>query len=528
MPLDKGVTGYIENSAIDWAGLTNGLSKTVYDIGENREKRKQELEDQWTDINTQLASAEVPENQTLGDVFLNTTNAGTSKALEWNKQLKAGKISPEQYTKLMNNLKQNFEGFVGTAATFDKRYKEYMERQQTGKASALELDFASKFGKMAELNGKSSIIDMDGNIKLANIDPATGKVTDFYDMRTMNKPENIIDNKVVLGDEVEAYTKSWETTELWKELGRNGWKSIETARQTPGYELAKVNVVDALVNTSNPRKTLSILADNGGIQLNTYTTPEEKSKLIEAAKAKLIDQKKRAGEPVTLSPEELKQIDLNMVEMVRDPRNVFQPKLTNEQIEKARKIAGDAVDVSIGQKMQGAARSYYKPDASSNNGNGPDNSKEQNYDAYRYAFDTWNSGNVQEAASRYTAMTQGDMIFEPNIPLDKDGKPIPGAKARPGFRLTTKEGTPAGVITRFQDMSDYIYPGKSPAERQYNMQEGQQAYRDRNTFRANEIEPNKTKKTGGKLNSAQEANIRATMKANPGATRAQAIQSLGY
>lgn len=496
MPLDKGVTGYIENSAIDWAGLTNGLSKTVYDIGENREIRKQELEDQWTDINTQLASAEVPENQTLGDVFLNTTNAGTSKALEWNKQLKAGKISPEQYTKLMNNLKQNFEGFVGTAATFDKRYKEYMERQQTGKASALELDFASKFGKMAELNGKSSIIDMDGNIKLANIDPATGKVTDFYDMRTMNKPENIIDNKVILGDEVEAYTKSWETTELWKELGRNGWKSIETARQTPGYELAKVNVVDALVNTSNPRKTLSILADNGGIQLNTYTTPEEKSKLIEAAKAKLIDQKKRAGEPVMLSPEELKQINLNMVEMVRDPRNVFQPKLTNEQIEKARKIAGDAVDVSIGQKMQGAARSYYKPsDTGGGDGKGPKDTKEQNYDAYRYAFDTWNSGNVQEAAARYTAMTQGDMIFEPNIPLDKDGKPIPGAKARPGFRLTTKEGTPAGVITRFQDMADYIYPGASPADRQYNMQEGQQAYRDRNRFRANEIEPNKTKKT---------------------------------
>jgi transcription elongation factor GreA len=93
MPLDKGVTGYIENSAIDWSGLTNGLSKTVYDIGEKREIRKQELDDQWTDMNTQLESAEIPENQTLGDIFLNTTNAGTSKALEWNKQLKAGKIS---------------------------------------------------------------------------------------------------------------------------------------------------------------------------------------------------------------------------------------------------------------------------------------------------------------------------------------------------------------------------------------------------------------------------------------------------
>lgn len=523
MPLDKGVTGYIENSAIDWAGLTNGLSKTVYDIGENREIRKQELEDQWTDINTQLASAEVPENQTLGDVFLNTTNAGTSKALEWNKQLKAGKISPEQYTKLMNNLKQNFEGFVGTAATFDKRYKEYMERQQTGKASALELDFASKFGKMAELNGKSSIIDMDGNIKLANIDPATGKVTDFYDMRTMNKPENIIDNKVILGDEVETYTKSWETTELWKELGRNGWQSIETARQTPGYELAKVNVVDALVNTSNPRKTLSILADNGGIQLNTYTTPEEKSKLIEAAKAKLIDQKKRAGEPVTLSPEEIKQIDLNMVEMVRDPRNVFQPKLTNEQIEKARKIAGDAVDVSIGQKMQGAARSYYNPNTGGGSGGSGAKEPRNNTDLFETLYSAFKpkvEGDKTfrtDAATRLTAATLNKFIFSP------------AADGGPGYDYY-KSGNPKEIKTlRTQrDIAPLLFGDEAGGINIYDTQYKNWLNNNYPNVINVQKKQQKPKNTTGKLNSAQEANIRATMKANPGATRAQAIQSLGY
>jgi hypothetical protein len=478
MPLEKGVTGYIEDSAIDWSGLTNGLSKTVYDIGEKREIRKQELDDQWTDMNTQLESAEIPENQTLGDIFLNTTNAGTSKALEWNKQLKAGKISPEQYTRLMNNLKQNFDGFVSTAATFDKRYKEYMERQQTGKASALELDFASKFGKMAELNGKSSIIDMDGNIKLANVDPATGKVTDFYDMRTMNKPENIIDNKVILGDEVEAYTKSWESTELWKELGRNGWKSIDTARQTPGYKFARENVVKALVNESNPRKTLSILADNGGIQLTTYTNDAEKSKLIEAAKNDLIDTKRRAGESTMLSPDELKQIELNMVKLERDPRNVFQPKLTEEQIEKARKIAGDAVDVSIGQKMEGAARSYYKP--SDTGGGDGKKEKEPNTDlrdTIKSAF--VNPTNPKAAidrnfmADRLTAATGGTVIFIPN----PDGI---GYKAR---RAGTKEKY--NPVRTARDASAYFFgPGEKGI---YSFDEQEELARQGG--QANSIEP---------------------------------------
>ena len=480
MPLEKGVTGYIENSAIDWSGLTNGLSKTVYDIGEKREIRKQELDDQWTDMNTQLESAEIPENQTLGDIFLNTTNAGTSKALEWNKQLKAGKISPEQYTRLMNNLKQNFDGFVSTAATFDKRYKEYMERQQTGKASALELDFASKFGKMAELNGKSSIIDIDGNIKLANVDPATGKVTDFYDMRTMNKPENIIDNKVILGDEVEAYTKSWESTELWKELGRNGWQSIDTARQTPGYKFARENVVKALVNESNPRKTLSILADNGGIQLTTYTNDAEKSKLIEAAKNDLIDTKRRAGESTMLSPDELKQIELNMVKLERDPRNVFQPKLTEEQIEKARKIAGDAVDVSIGQKMEGAARSYYKP--SDTGGGDGEKEKEPNTDLR----DTIKSAFVNPTspkspidrkfmANRLTALSGGKIVVT-----------VPTQKGVIGYMVKRADSTAPPInIQNARDISPYFFgPGEKGI---YSFDEQEELARQGG--QANSIEP---------------------------------------
>ncbi len=531
MPLDKGVTGYIENSAIDWAGLTNGLSDTIYDVGEKREIRKQELDDQWSDMNNQLASAEVPENQTLGDIFLNTTNAGTSKALEWNKQLKAGKISPEQYTKLMNNLKQNFEGFVGTAATFDKRYKEYMERQQTGKASALELDFASKFGKMAELNGKSSIIDIDGNIKLANIDPKTGKVTDFYDMRVMNKPENIIDNKVILGDEVETYTKSWESTELWKELGRNGWESIDTARQTPGYKFARENVVKALVNESNPRKTLSILADNGGIQLTTYTNDAEKSSLIEAAKNDLIDTKRRAGEPTTISAEELKQIELNMVKLERDPRNVFQPKLTEEQIEKARKVVGDAVDVSIGQKMEGAARSYYNPNSGGRGGNGA-NEKVPNTDLYETLQSAYVNPNDPQAkintiamAERLTNSTAGKYTFY-------------AKKGVPGYFVyeTSREKNFVDIKKERDEIAKHLPTSRDALA--YLFGPGVKGANDYDTQRmlseqgkpANPIYPtysNPKKKTKG-FNAAQEANIKATMKANPGATRAQAIQSLGY
>jgi hypothetical protein len=359
---------------------------------------------------------------------------------------------------------------------------------------------------------------MDGNIKLANVDPATGKVTDFYDMRIMNKPENIIDNKVILGDEVDAYTKSWESTELWAELGRNGWQSIDTARQTPGYKFARENVVKALVNESNPRKTLSILADNGGIQLTTYTNDAEKSSLIEAAKNDLIDTKRRAGESTMLSPEELKQIELNMVKLERDPRNVFQPKLTEEQIEKARKIAGDAVDVSIGQKMEGAARSYYKPDTGGGNGNGPEE-PENNTDLFETLYSAFKSkvkGDKTfrtDAAARLSAATLNKFIFEPA--KDGNGYTV-HASGKPNEKKTLRTQ---------RDIAPYLFGDRAKG---INIYDTQYTNWLKNNY-PNVINVQKKQQIGkGGFNAAQEANIKATMKANPGASRADAIQSLGY
>jgi hypothetical protein len=108
-----------------------------------------------------------------------------------------------------------------------------------------------------------------------------------------------------------------------------------------------------------------------------------------------------------------------MVKLERDPRNVFQPKLTEEQIEKARKIAGDAVDVSIGQKMEGAARTVWAPQRPSGDGNGDGSKPRDNTDLFETlhsAFKPKVAGDKTfrtEAANRLSAATLNKFIFEP-------------------------------------------------------------------------------------------------------------------
>lgn len=497
MPLDN--SGYITSQAIDWNGLTNGLSKTIYDIGENRVIRKKELDDQFADMDRQFRQAKVPDNQSLTNLFLNITDAGTQKILEWNRDLKNGKMSESENKRLMSNIKNSFTGTISSVADLDKKIADMAKRQdKDGDGGNFELDLAKITGSLMELQGKTGAIDVDGNIKIGKVDPVTGKITSMYDPEVLNKPENVKADKYRLRENVQNSVKNWKPVEQWTKGVRDGSITIDSIKQQPEYKEGLETLAKSIANKSNPRTIYSILSDNAGIALTSYQTEEEKNQKIKEQTDELISTKKEAGtwDPkVGLTEVERKGIENNMFKLVPDDASVFQPEMTEEQNKRALDYTRTEIGMQIETNMKGEAPTVFAPRAPSGDGKGPKDTKEQNYDAYRYAFDTWNSGNVQEAAARYTAMTQGDMIFTPNVPVDENDKPIPGAKARPGFRLTTKEGTPAGIITRFQDMADYIYPGASPADRQYNMQEGQQAYRDRNRGRANDIEPNKTKKT---------------------------------
>jgi hypothetical protein len=537
MPLDN--SGYIAPEAIDWSGLTNGLSKTIYDIGNNRAIRKQELDDQFTDLDKQFRQAKVPANQTLGNLFLNITDAGVNKAYELNQALKKGQLSETDYRRIMNNMNDSFKGTINSVATLDTRIAEMVKRQAAdGDGGAFEVDLNKITGSLMELQGKTGAIDIDGFIKIGKVDPETGEITQMYDPEVINKPENVKADKYRLRDNVAKTVKQWQPLEEWKSTYRNGWISIDSIKNKPEYKEGIETLAKSLANKSNPRNIYSILADNAGVALTTYQTDAEKNEKIKSQTDDLINTKKAAGtwDPkVGLTGKEVKDIENNMVKIHSDDAFVFQPEMTEEQIKRAIDFTKREIELQVETDMKGEAPTVWAPQRPSGDGNGPEKYDEENdYDIYKKAVDLWNSPNIAKSADSLTSLTRGDYVFKPNYPVDETtGERLKDKttgeelkQTEPGFRVYTKEGGFAGVASTIFDLGDYLYGGKSPAERRNKIENAAQLYQDRkegkNVKLKNRIEPNKynfkeslgyiAKNRGVKISSEDFANLSAARK----------------
>lgn len=536
MPLDN--SGYIASEAIDWNGLTNGLSKTIYDIGNNRAIRKQELDDQFTEMDKQFRQAKVPANQTLGNLFLNITDAGVNRAYELNKALKRGEVSETEYRRIMNNMNDSFKGTINSVATLDTKIADMVKRQgPDGDGSNFEVDLAKITGSLMELQGKTGAIDADGFIKIGKVDPETGEIVDMYDPEVLNKPENVRADKYKLRDNVAKTVKQWQPLEEWTSTYRNGWISIDSIKNKPEYKEGLETLAKSLASKSNQRNLYSILSDNAGVPLTTYQTEEEKNKKIQSQIDQLIATKKSAGtwnEKTGLTEKEISDINNNMVKLVRDSNNVFQPEMTEEQYEKAVEFTKREIELQVETNMKGEAPTVWAPQRPSGDGNGPKYDYEENdYDIYKKAKDLWFNPNIAKSADSLTSLTRGEYVFKPNYPVDdKTGERLKDKngdflkQTEPGFRVYTKEGGFAGVASTLFDLGDYLYEGKSTAERRNKIENAAQLYKDREEGKPvglkNRIEPNKytfkesleyiSKKRGIKISNEDFENLRAARK----------------
>ena len=481
MPLDN--SGYIAPEAIDWSGLTNGLSKTIYDIGNNRAIRKQELDDQFTDLDKQFRQAKVPANQTLGNLFLNITDAGVNKAYELNQALKKGQLSETDYRRIMNNMNDSFKGTINSVATLDTRIAEMVKRQAAdGDGGAFEVDLNKITGSLMELQGKTGAIDIDGFIKIGKVDPETGEITQMYDPEVINKPENVKADKYRLRDNVAKTVKQWQPLEEWKSTYRNGWISIDSIKNKPEYKEGIETLAKSLANKSNPRNIYSILADNAGVALTTYQTDAEKNEKIKSQTDDLINTKKAAGtwDPkVGLTEAEVKGIENNMVKIHSDDAFVFQPEMTEEQIKRAIDFTKREIELQVETDMKGEAPTVWQPRAASGDG---EKEKEPNTDLR----DTIKSAFVNPTspkspidrkfmANRLTALSGGKVIVT-----------VPTQKGVIGYMVKRADSTAPPInIQNARDISPYFFgPGEKGI---YNYDEQEELARQGG--QANTVEP---------------------------------------
>lgn len=355
--------GYVSpEKSVDWQALSNQMAEKIYGIGTKREAEKEALDKKAKDLENIVNDPSIMgKSQTANQMFLDGAFNAKDQIWKWNKDLKAGIITPKEYSNNITNLQDNWSILASSAKTFDERYQEVLKRQEEGVASNLELEFLDKFGQMANIPNTKIQVSQDGRVYMAKVDPNTGKVIgDVMDTRTMNMPENIQVNKVDVGSTVGSLTEGWDPYTTFKDLGRGGELNIEDIRDNPAYKEMKAKVAESVASNSNPRAQVSVLVDNGVLTDAMYYYDDNDYK---AKKQELIDDaiqiKKTAGQKEELSDDEMKKLELNLIRLQKEPNGVINPVLTGEQQKLAKDRVMNDVEIRMERKVSGSPKQQW-------------------------------------------------------------------------------------------------------------------------------------------------------------------------
>jgi hypothetical protein len=351
--------GFIPTQPINWASLAEDLAGKVYNIGEERQKKREELDKIAADNQSMLNSWQPGKNQTFNQAVLRGADQGRVLIKQWNDDLKAGLISATDYKNKMNNMKEYWGILAQTAKTYDDRYLEILKRQtpdENGKiqASSFEIDMFDELAQMSDLSKSATQWDYDGRLYMANTDPNNGKIKgNIYDVRTVNLPDNIIANRVYVDDQVNNVVKNWDTKTLFEKVAKGGELTIESAKNQDSYKIMVERLANTIAPDNNPRAQISVLADNGVFTPYYYKTDQEYKTIKEQQINDLRQLKIDSGATDTsLTEKELYDIEISLVRKVQDRNGLFMPSLTDEQKKLARERVKESIDIQLAEKIQ--------------------------------------------------------------------------------------------------------------------------------------------------------------------------------
>ena len=167
-------------------------------------------------------------------------------------------------------------------------------------------------------------------------------------MRSLAKPGNIIDNKVDLSSIADQKTENIATWIIEK-----GNVTISDAMQNPSVQRSIYDIASGIL--SNPRAITSVLTDNTDNGYDFYYDDKDLMSKIKNRVEKENEYRYQTGK------KELSGNDLNdfvnsqkekFILLTQDDQGVYQPNLTNNQIEDARTVTLDALKSRLARKVE--------------------------------------------------------------------------------------------------------------------------------------------------------------------------------
>jgi len=316
----------LEKSNVNWSQVASDLTGVVEKVRDDRQKRKDELDNATTEAMNNLNEITPVDNQTLGTMVLNTSNASKEALQIQNDLMKQGKLKPNDYMKFQQRLSDQWDAWNKSVKNWDSSYKTAMERVQNGTASGQEIfinELTQSFGNVNGLQmyvnpetGDMSLVRMneDGSMPDPKTDPDAYMSMNYINQR-MNQQVDSVDVSKEVAPAVDRFA-TVITMEINDASG--SYRSYEDFRNMPEFEKMITDQVNAF--TTDPNQVASILNDNVG------------------------------GYSFTTNPNEAKD-DPKKILLQNNSNGQLIPQISDEQLSEAQKYTRTSMESQLDSKM---------------------------------------------------------------------------------------------------------------------------------------------------------------------------------
>ena len=303
----RSTTEQLQNSVIDWAGITKNVSDRIIKETERRDNLKAELE---TTYNNQLDTLNDYQQglDVEANAFMMQQVQNHKAFLKQNHDLmKAGLRSVNDNKLIQTNVSNTWTRLNSAMKGHQEAFKKFSESGKTG-----DLALAEFLADSINVKDKQIYLSETGEGYLAAVDD--NGVIDKSSLQAIRSIEQVQASEWDSIDVNAAVLKDANGAAVWKRA-ITSTTDIEDVRQNPEFKEWKENTITKSLN--NDQRIFSVLTDYMGYDY-------------------------------TYNPDE---VDENTVLLKKDKNNGFPtPELTEDQRTKAREAYGNALEMALGRK----------------------------------------------------------------------------------------------------------------------------------------------------------------------------------
>jgi hypothetical protein len=340
--------GYVERNLendVNWAEVGKGFSDMLIAEREERKAKKEFLDSAMVQTQEDITkNAPLGYNTQFNDRMIGLASNSNAFVLAANKDLKAGRITPEEYMRKLQRINSSADTVFALGNDFNAIYEDKLIRMDDKTSGAVEQTAFEVMADLVNFNDHDFMIDKNGTIVAAPlIQDANGVTTlDGNNARSVQAIFNIAQNKVdrldvenTIQEKVKRLGQTVLGTSVAATYSKQGMDVLmKGIRRTDpdAYEKWRKETVKEIM--ANDLDVASVLADYG----NAYETTTDKN-LYDKNKDKYI------------------YVDITNGREIK-------VELTEEQKEDALDILYGVIDSQVGSERTEEATSVLRPDVS--------------------------------------------------------------------------------------------------------------------------------------------------------------------